>query len=142
MLGTLALTSCFKIQTFVVAPRPAVGADSAARAAFATSALALLEQIAREDSLTPAEQKYDWTACFRNQDSRFRVCGRMEDSVMRLQFRQGGPGGASWKQGYAVQRDFIERLRSAFGENRVRECRLSWRGDEKCPRLAQLDSGA
>ena len=141
MLGTLALTSCIRIQTFVIAPRPVVGSDSAARVAFATSAMALLEQTAKEDSLTPTEQKQDWTACFRSPDSWFRVCGRMDDSVMRIQFRQGGPGGTFWKKGYAVQRDFIARLQGAFGENRVRQCSFNWRGDEKCPPLAQLDSG-
>src|ERR1051326_6146512 len=126
IVSTLALTSCIKIQTFVVAPRPAIRSDSAARAAFATSAMALLEQVAREDSLTP-QQPDDWTACVRNQDSRFRVCGRMDDSVMRIRFWQGGAGGMIWKKGYAVQRDFIERLQSAFGENRVRQCTLTWR---------------
>jgi hypothetical protein len=142
IVSTLVLTSCLAGQTIVVAPRPVVRSDKAARAAFATSAMALLEQIARADSLEPVvpqDQLSEWTTCFQHREPGFRVCGRMEDSVMRIQFAQKG---RFYGQGDAVRREVIESLRSAFGKNRVRECTFNWRGFEKCPLLAQLDSGA
>jgi hypothetical protein len=63
----------------------------------------------------------------------------MEDSVMRIEFTQ--PGARFSGRGDEVRRDVVEKLRSAFGEKRVRACGFTWRGVEKCPSLAQLDSG-
>ena len=138
----LALTSCIAMQNIVVAPHPVVLSDAGARAAFAKSAMATVEQVAREDSLelkVLQEQLGEWTACFQHPKTRFRVCGRMEDSVMRIQFTQPG---RFYGRGDDVRRDVVAKLRSAFGETRVRQCGFSWRGVEKCPSLAQLDSGA
>jgi hypothetical protein len=142
MLGTVALTSCFAVQTVVVSPRPVVRSDSLSRAAVATSAMALLEQVAREDSLEPSDSAVGyqhWTECFWNQKSRLRLCGRMEDSLVRIQFTQGG---RFYGRGDEVRREVIQKLRSEFGEERVRECKYNWRGRETCSRLAQVDSGA
>jgi len=80
-----------------------------------------------------------WTACFQHPKTRFRVCGRMEDSIMRVQFTEPG---SFHGRGDDVKRDVVEKLRSAFGERRVRACGFTWRGVEKCPTLVQLDSGA
>ena len=141
LAGILVLTSCIAMQTVVVAPPPVVRSDAAARAAFATSAMATLEQVARADSLephVPQDELGSWTACFEHPKTRFRVCGRMEDSIMRIQFRE--PGSFSTRAD-DVKRDIVEKLRTAFGEKRVRACGFTWRGVEKCPSLVQLDSG-
>lgn len=139
--GILVLTSCIAMQTVVVVPRPVVRSDSAARAAFAKSAMATLEQVARADSLEPhlpQDELGVWTSCFQHPKTRFRVCGRMEDSIMRIEFRQPG---RFYGRGDDVRRDVVEKLRHAFGETRVRACGFTWRGVEKCPSLVQLDSG-
>ena len=70
--GILILTSCIAMQTVVVAPRPVVRSDSAARAAFAKSAMAAHEQVARADSLEPhmpQDQLGVWTSCFQHPPS-------------------------------------------------------------------------
>lgn len=142
MLGTLALTTCFGMQTVVVSPRPVVLSDSLSRAAFATSAMALLEQIAREDSLEPSDSEVGyqhWTACFWNQASRLRLCGRTEDSLVRVQLVQGGHFDG---RGDEVRREVVQKLRREFGAERVRECKYNWRGRETCSRLVHVDSGA
>lgn len=141
LAGILTLTSCMAMQTVVVAPRPVVRGDAAARAAFAKSAMDTLEQVAREDSLephVPQDELGVWTACFQHPKTRFRVCGRMEDSIMRIQFTEPG---SFRRRSNDVKRDVVEKLRSAFGEKRVRACGFTWRGVEKCPSLVQLDSG-
>ena len=91
MLGALALTSCISGQEVLVAPRPAVSADSASRTAFAMSAMALLERVASEDSLERTDDSRtqtdsipmdrSWAACYER--AGFRLCGRMEDSPER-----------------------------------------------------------
>src|SRR5690348_924455 len=122
LLATLALTSCIAYQTLAIAPPPAVPLDSAARAAFTSSTMTLLDQIAKGDSLEPVDASEPLgTACFRQKQVGFRLCGHMDDSVMRIDLTQGG-GGRFWGAGDDLRRSVIQRLRTAFGDQRVIEC--------------------
>jgi hypothetical protein len=88
LLGSLALTTCLTRQAIVVAPKPSVRADSVARGAFARSALDLLEQVANADSLDLVAVGATGRECFTRRD--FHVCGHMQDSVVIIEFVQGG----------------------------------------------------
>lgn len=135
LLGTLALTTCLTRQAIVVAPPPAVRADSLARAVFARSALNALERVAKEDSLEQWSMNDVNRECFSKRN--FHVCGHMQDSVVLIEFAQGGMTNFT-DRNERIRRDVLERLRDEFGERRVREC--SSHGSV-CPRLVQIDSG-
>jgi len=135
LLATLALTSCLTREAIVVAPTPAVRTDSLARASFARSAMDLLERIAIEDSLKPLPASGRGRECF--EKDTFDLCGSMQDSVVRIEFVQGGT--SFREESERIRLEVLQRFRDAFGERRVREC--SSHGSV-CPRPAQIDSAA
>jgi hypothetical protein len=134
LLGSLALTTCLTRQAIVVAPKPSVRADSVARGAFARSALDLLEQVANADSLDLVAVGATGRECFTRRD--FHVCGHMQDSVVIIEFVQGGT--SSFSDGNErVRQDVLQQFQDAFGQDRVRECTSH---GSICPNLAQIDS--
>jgi hypothetical protein len=134
LLGTLALTTCLTRQAIVVAPSPIVRADTVARAAFAGSALNLLERVARDDSLEPWITTGAGPECFGS--GNFHMCGFVQDSVLKIEFTQGGVRSFS-ERNERIRRNVLQRFRDEFGELRVRECTSH---GSICPRLAQIDS--
>ena len=136
LVGTLVLTTCLTRQTLVVAPTPTVRADSLARTAFAEAAIDLLERVAIADSLEPRGIRGIGRGCFAR--SNFDVCGHMEDSVVMIEFTQGGTGRFT-DRNEQLRRNVLQRFREEFGEHRVRECTSH---GSLCPRLAQIDSSA
>jgi hypothetical protein len=145
--GLSLLSACAPAarQTIVVAPRPVTRTDSASLAGFSIDVIALMKQVAKDESLDGFGRNVGpgkWQACFGYTSfwSGFTFCGRMLDSVMKISFFETGLGQsrAFDERAERIRRQVIESLRGKFGESRVREC---GRRPEDCPRLVQIDSG-
>ena len=123
----------------VVAPRPAIRADSGARSAFTRSALELVDRVARREGLLPynpqgAANQRRWQQCLGLQT--FQVCGGEQDSMFRLTFWEWAQ---FTEQSNRIRKEIVDSLREVFG-NAVREC-VSRRLKLDCPSIAQVDSG-
>ena len=155
VVGALCLMSACgqgALETIVVAPRPIVRVDSAATAAFSTSVLAVMRQVATEDSLAqffghaaPFARRETWLACFGYAGfwTNFTYCARMQDSVMTILLQETGPGfyhSTFDEHAERLRRHVIQSLRDEFGEHWGWVCARSWKKSEACPRLIQVDS--
>jgi hypothetical protein len=121
----------------VVVPRPVVRSDSSARADFGSSAIAILDRVAKRNGLRPYRDKDPesaWSECLQHEN--FSICAGPRDSLIEVRFRE-------WARfsplANNVQREVAESLRAEFGARWVRECDLRHQR-MTCPTLAQIDS--
>lgn len=129
----------------VVAPPPAIRADSSARAEFWRRATGVARRVAESNALTPRAK---WVApdprasleCLGK--GAFSMCIVPGDSLLRLEFTEGCH---LYRQQQSYPPGIFDSLQLELGERSVRECwSRSWRTlrpDSKCPTLAQMDSG-
>jgi hypothetical protein len=123
----------------VIAPLPAIRADSAARVAFRDSALTLVNRVAARDGLhryTPVgtENQRRWQMCLGLET--FQVCGGEKDSIVHFTFWEWAQ---FTDQSNRIRHEIVDSLRQTFG-NSLREC-VSRRLRFTCPSKAQVDSG-
>ena len=140
VLGACLLAACDPkdYAAVVVAPRPAIRADSGAHAAFKRSAIALLDRVAMRNGLQPyvnADPESRWSECLQRQT--LNVCAGPRDSVIEFRFWQWARFSP---EANLVRREVADSLRAEFGDHWVRECDLR-RRRLNCPTLAQIDTG-
>ena len=121
----------------IVAPKPAIRSDSAARAAFARSVFAAVERVAKQHGLVRNSQGgpyTHWSECLN--EGGINLCGAERDSVVRIVFWE-------WARfsdtAVRVRREVFQNLQDQFGQQWVRECSVRRQGIT-CPTLAQIDS--
>ena len=135
----LCAVACDPIDTaeIVVAPRPAVRSDSAARAAFRRSALEVVDRVSRREGLVhftpgPTDPR-SGQECFGQ--GTFEVCAGERDSAFRLIFREWAVFTDESKR---IRKTITDSLRTTFG-NAVHDC-VPKRLRFSCRPLAQVDS--
>ena len=135
----------YEYAAVVVAPPPAIRADSGARAECWRRATGVARRVAESNALTPRAVPFGPPPRVLREclvKGAFAMCIVPGDSLLRLEFTEGAVFTDDSKR---INREVLDSLLAELGERSVRECwSRSWRTlrpASKCPTLAQIDSG-